>query len=75
MPIFRAFGLGIAILMLQLLVPVIFSQLQDTIIAFLKAGEISANVGSQIAATAGALPFSSSGSAPPSLPRVANIIR
>ena len=74
MPIFRAFGLGIAILILQLLVPVIFSQLQDTIIAFLKAGEVSANVGSQIAGSAGALQFSSF-NAPPSLPRVNDITR
>jgi hypothetical protein len=72
MPIFRAFGLGITILILQLLVPLIFSQLQNTIIAFLQAGEISAHVGSQIAGSAGALQFSS---APPTLPRVSNIIR
>lgn len=74
MPIFRAFGLGITILILQLLVPIIFSQLQDTIIAFLKAGEVSANVGSQIAGTAGAIQFSNL-NVPPTLPRVSNITR
>ncbi|MDB5237550.1 MAG: hypothetical protein JWL88_652 [Parcubacteria group bacterium] len=74
MPIFRAFGLGITILVLQLLVPLIFSQLQTTIIAFLKAGQISADVGSQLAGSAGALPYSSF-NAPPTLPRVANITR
>ncbi|HEV7121741.1 MAG TPA: hypothetical protein VGN56_02870 [Candidatus Paceibacterota bacterium] len=74
MPIFRAFGLGITILILQLLVPVIFSQLQNTIIAFLKAGEVSANVGSQIAGSAAAIQFSGL-NAPPALPRVANITR
>jgi hypothetical protein len=52
--------------------PLIFSQLQDTIIAFLQAGEISAHVGSQIAGSAGALQFSN---APPTLPRVSNITR
>jgi hypothetical protein len=72
MPIFRAFGLGIAILILQLLVPLIFSQLQDTIIAFLEAGEISAHVGSQIAGSAGALQFSHE---PLALPRTADIVR
>ncbi|MDB5265695.1 MAG: hypothetical protein JWM39_408 [Parcubacteria group bacterium] len=74
MSIFRAFGLGVTILILQLLVPVIFSQLQNTIVAFLKAGEVSANVGSQIAGAASAIQFSGM-NAEPSLPRVANITR
>ncbi len=74
MSIFRALGLGVTILVLQLLVPVIFSQLQNTIIAFLKAGEVSAIVGSQIAGSAGAIQFSNLNT-PPALPRVANITR
>lgn len=72
MPLFRAFGLGVTLLILQLLVPPVFSQLEDTAIAFLKAGQISANVGSQIAGSAGALEFSNT---PLALPRAANIIR
>lgn len=72
MSIFRAIGLGITILVLQLLVPHIFSQLERTAIAFLQAGETSANVGSQIAGTAAALPGSQG---PLMLPRVANITR
>lgn len=72
MSLFRAVGLGATILVLQLLVPTIFSQLQTTIVAFLKAGEISANVGSQLAGSAGALQFSNSGS-PPAFPHVSNI--
>lgn len=72
MSIFRAIGLGITILVLQLLVPHIFAQLERTAIAFLEAGETSAHVGSQIAGTAAALPGSSG---PLMLPRVANITR
>lgn len=72
MPIFRALGLGIVILILQLLVPVIFIQLQSTIIAFLKAGEVSANVGTQTAGSAAALPISHE---PLMLPRAINITR
>lgn len=72
MPIFRAFGLGITILILQLLVPSIFSQLQKTIISFLQAGEVSAHVGSQIAGSAGALQFSDE---PLALPSAINITR
>ncbi|KND49337.1 MAG: hypothetical protein AB203_02980 [Parcubacteria bacterium C7867-008] len=71
MPIFRAFGLGITILILQLLVPTIFSQLQDTIIAFLNAAEISAYVGSQIAGSAGTIQSSRT---PLTLPSATNII-
>jgi hypothetical protein len=72
MPIFRAFGLGITILILQLLVPVIFSQLQNTIVAFLKAGEVSAQVGTQLAGSASAITVSHE---PLMLPRAANITR
>ncbi|KND50471.1 MAG: hypothetical protein AB202_02335 [Parcubacteria bacterium C7867-007] len=76
MPIFRALGLGILILILQLLVPTIFLQLQSTIIAFLNAAEISATVGSQLAGSAGSISGTIPGSSDPlTLPRATNIIR
>ena len=71
MSVFRALGFGMCILVLQLMIPLIFAQLESTIIAFLRAGEISANVGSQIAGTSGSL------SHPPEplvLPRTATIV-
>lgn len=48
MPIFRAIGLGIFLLVLQLLVPSIFAQLQKTLVAFLYAGEAASNTAAVI---------------------------
>ena len=52
MAIFKAIGLGILILVLQSLVPTIFSQLQATTLAFLKGAEVSATVATGLAASA-----------------------
>lgn len=55
MPIFSAIGLGILIIVLKMLVPTIFAALQTTIIAFLSGATVSANVASQLAASAGTI--------------------
>lgn len=58
MPIFRALGLGIFLLVTSLIVPSVFSQLQKTAIAFLHAGEVSADTASSIAGSAASIPLS-----------------
>jgi hypothetical protein len=55
MPILSAFGLGVLIIVLKLLVPAIFGALQSAIIAFLNGATISANIASQLAASAGTI--------------------
>ncbi len=52
MAIFKAIGLGILILVLQSLVPTIFSQLEATTLAFLRGAEVSASVATGLAASA-----------------------
>lgn len=53
MTIFRALGLLVLILVLQSMVPAIWSELEATIIAFLHGARISAGVATSIAASAG----------------------
>ncbi len=57
MPIFSAFGLAVLIVVLKILVPVIFGQLEQTILAFLHGAQISALVASQLAASAATIQF------------------
>jgi hypothetical protein len=64
MPVFRALGLGIAIVVLKFLVPAIFNELEATIIAFLSAARLSADAASGLAASVG----SASSSVPLLLP-------
>lgn len=54
MPIFSALGLGLLIIVLKMLVPAIFAQLSSTIIAFLHGAQVSADVATQLAASAAA---------------------
>jgi hypothetical protein len=72
MPIFRAIGLGIVIIILQLTVPSIFAHLQTMIISFLDAGEVSAHIGAQLAGSAGSFSMNHE---PLLLPRTPDIIR
>ncbi|HEX5774514.1 MAG TPA: hypothetical protein VFY28_00950 [Candidatus Paceibacterota bacterium] len=53
MPVFRALGLGIAIIVLRFLVPAIFNELEATIIAFLSAARTSLDAASGLAASVG----------------------
>ena len=65
MPIFKAIGLGVFILILQFLVPALFEELEATVIAFLHGARISAEAASSLAASAGSTyPHS----VPPSVP-------
>ena len=50
-----AIGLGLTLIILQVLTPVIFGELQNTALAFLHGAQVSANVASQIAASAGSV--------------------
>lgn len=55
MPVFSALGLGIAIIVLKLLVPVVFSHIESTAIAFLSGAETSATIATDLAASAGTI--------------------
>lgn len=78
MPIFRALGLGVLILVLQALAPRIFDQTERTTIAFLRGAELSALAAASLAtdATPGSLPRSYS-TTPSSfrMPQVADVRR
>lgn len=55
MPIFKAIGLGILILVLQTSAPKVLHQLETTTLAFLRGAEISANAATNLAASASSL--------------------
>ena len=55
MPIFKAIGLGILILVLQSSAPEVLHQLETTTLAFLHGAEISATVATSLAASASSL--------------------
>lgn len=67
MPLRKAIGLGICIIVLKLLVPEVLSALETTAIAFLKGAQTSASVASSLAASAGDIRFSNE---PFELPRL-----
>lgn len=62
MPIFRAIGLGIFIITLKLLLPNVLIEGEQTLIAFLQGAQASADIASNIAASANL--SSSAGTAP-----------
>lgn len=55
MPIFKAIGLGILILVLQTSAPKVLHQLETTTLAFLLGAEISANAATNLAASTSSL--------------------
>jgi len=57
MPIFQVIGLALLIIVLKILVPAIFGQIETTVIAFLHGAQISADIASKLAASAGAIKF------------------
>jgi hypothetical protein len=57
MSIFSALGLAVLIIVLKTLVPSIFAQLSSTIIAFLHGAQVSADIASQLSASAALIKF------------------
>lgn len=55
MPIFKALGLGILLLVLQCFLPAVLHQAEATILAFLRGAEVSANQATNLAASVGTL--------------------
>jgi len=53
MPIFKAIGLGICIVVLKILLPGVLSEIEDTAIAFLYGARVSAGVATDLAASVG----------------------
>lgn len=53
MPFFQALGLGVAIIVLKLLTPVLFGEVETTAILFLKGAQTSALVATDLAASVG----------------------
>lgn len=52
MPILKALGFGVALLVLKFLVPAVFDQLERTVIAFLAGAEMVVNSATNLAAAA-----------------------
>lgn len=71
MPLLHAFGLGVAIIVLKLLTPVIFQEIETTAVLFLKGAQTSASVATQIAGSAGAIDVIGHG--PPALPKAPQV--
>lgn len=66
----KALGLGIGIIVLKLLLPGVLTAIEQTAIAFLNGALVSANVATQIAASAGSVQISNE---PFALPRVPDV--
>ena len=66
----KAIGLGTAIIVLKLLLPGVLIEIERTAIAFLQGATASAEVATQLAASAGSIRFSNE---PFELPRVEGI--
>ena len=70
MPFLQALGLGVAIIVLKLLTPVLFTEIEHTAILFLKGAQTSASVATDLAASVGHVEISQS---PLVLPRAPQI--
>jgi hypothetical protein len=55
---FKALGLGMMIIVLEYLVPTVFSEIVKTAIAFLQGAQISISAASQLASAASHIPNS-----------------
>ena len=53
MPFFQAIGLGVAIIVLKLLTPVLFSEMETTAILFLKGAQTGARAATELSASVG----------------------
>ncbi len=58
MRISNAIGLGILIIVLRFLAPLVLSEGEKTVIAFLRGATVSATVATDLAASAGSIPLS-----------------
>lgn len=72
MPLLSALGLGVAIVVLKLLTPVLFNELQDTALLFLEGAQVGASVATDIAASAGSVRISNKPLVLPKAPQVRN---
>lgn len=54
----KAIGLGVAIIVLKLLLPGVLTEIERTAVAFLKGASTSAEVATQLAASAGSIQIS-----------------
>ena len=68
MPIFKAIGLGILILVLQSSLPKVLHQAETTALAFLHGAEVSATAATNLAASASSLTTSGTLRMPRALP-------
>jgi len=55
MPFFQALGLGVAIIVLKLLTPVLFTEIETTAILFLRGAQTSASAATELAASVGTI--------------------
>ena len=60
MPLLQAFGLGVAIIVLKLLTPVLFGEIETTAILFLRGAQTSASVATELAASVGTIEIDNS---------------
>jgi len=60
MPLLQAFGLGVAIIVLKLLTPVLFGEIETTAILFLRGAQTSAAVATELAASVGTIEIDNS---------------
>jgi hypothetical protein len=75
MPIFQAIGLGMLIIVLKCLVPEILAEGQKTVLAFLHGATVSAEMATQLAASAETSRRGASFTTPPPLPQARQITR
>ena len=53
----NAIGLGIGIIVLKLLLPGVLTEIEHVAVAFLRGAHVSANVATELAASAGSIQF------------------
>ncbi|MDB5190287.1 MAG: hypothetical protein JWN49_613 [Parcubacteria group bacterium] len=73
MPIFRAIGFGILLIILRIMIPSVLSEGEQTAISFLHGARVSADTMSQIAGTAGSASVSLSSLPPLTYPQATTI--
>jgi len=70
MPLLQALGLGVAIIVLKLLTPVLFSEIENTAILFLRGAQTGAYVASELAASAATITVDESPLVLPKAPQI-----
>ena len=72
MPFLQALGLGVAIIVLKLLTPVLFTEIEETALLFLNGAQVSVGVATDLAASAGSAQISNKPLVLPKAPQVRN---